>query len=223
MGRVDETRGLKLANAIRQETVASKRPNHRAAFLNIPYDTEFVDLFLAYIAAIAAHGLTPRATLEIPGGARRLDRIIELIRSCRYSFHDLSRVELDASAPPTPRFNMPFELGLAVACDRLVPNHHTWFVMESENRRLLKSLSDLGGTDVYVHDGNPEGVFREIGNALVRNARQPSLQDFSQIHQSLHASMPEILNRTGAKSVYEARVYKHLVVEASVFANNQVR
>jgi hypothetical protein len=50
--------------------------------------------------------MTPRATLEIPGGARRLDRIIELIGNCRYSFHDLSRVEIDAADPPTPRMNM---------------------------------------------------------------------------------------------------------------------
>jgi len=33
----------------------------------------------------------------------------------QYSFHDLSRVELDKKLPPTPRFNMPFELGLVVA------------------------------------------------------------------------------------------------------------
>jgi hypothetical protein len=118
---------------------------------------------------------------------------------------------------------MPFELGLAVACDRLVPNHHTWFVMESENRRLLKSLSDLGGTDVYIHDGNPQGVFREIGNALVRTARQPSVKDLQVIHESLRTVMPEILNRTAAKSVYEARSFKQLVVEASALANNQLR
>jgi hypothetical protein len=87
------------------------------------------------MAGLTAYGITPRATLEIPGGARRIDRIIELIRSCRYSFHDLSRVEIDFASPPTPRFNMPFELGLAVAWDRLVPTQHVWFVVESVNRR----------------------------------------------------------------------------------------
>jgi len=30
----------------------------------------------------------PSATLEIPGGARRLDRILILSKGCRYSFHD---------------------------------------------------------------------------------------------------------------------------------------
>ena len=69
-------------------------------------------MYLAYIAALTAYGMTPRATLEIPGGARRLDRIVELIAGCRYSFHDLSRVEIDPIDPPTHRLNMAFELGL---------------------------------------------------------------------------------------------------------------
>ena len=175
-----------------------------------------------HIAGLAGHGLTPRATLEIPGGVRRLDRIIDLIRECRYSFHDLSRVELDTIAPATPRFNMPFELGLAVACDRLTPNRHTWFVMESESRRLLKSLSDLAGTDPYVHDGSPDGVFREIGNALVRIARQPAVQDLHIIYEKLRDAVPEIIDRTGAKSVFEARAFRQLVVEASVLADKRM-
>jgi hypothetical protein len=40
-------------------------------------------------------------------------------------------VEIDPAHPPTPRFNMPFELGLAVAWDRHVPKQHVWFVLES--------------------------------------------------------------------------------------------
>lgn len=137
------------------------------AFLNIPYDNAFQSLYLAYIAGITAFGLAPRATIEIPGGARRPDRVFDLIKSCRYSFHDLSRVELDVRRPATPRFNMPFELGLAVAWDKLNAGQHVWFVLEAKSRRLHKSLSDLGGTDAYVHGGKPKGVFRELGNALV--------------------------------------------------------
>ncbi len=96
-----------------------------SAFLNIPYDEEFVDLYLAYIAGVAAFGIIPRTSLEIPGGERRLDRIFGLIQTCRYSFHDLSRVQLDEHRPPTPRFKMPFELGLTVAWDKLNPGTHS--------------------------------------------------------------------------------------------------
>jgi hypothetical protein len=130
-------------------------------FLNIPYDQAFQPLYLAYIAGLRAFRLEPRATLQIPGGARRL-RILELIGDCRYSFHDLSRVELNLKRPATPRFNMPFELGLAV-------------VFESRTWRAGKSLSDLSGTDVHVHDGTPAGVFRELCNALVSANHQPTV------------------------------------------------
>lgn len=189
-------------------------PNPPKAFLNIPYDDKFETLYLAYIAGITAYGLIPRATLEVPGGERRLDRIFELIRSCRYSLHDLSRVELDPRRPPTPRFNMPFELGLVVAWDKLHPGEHTWFVFEAKERRLLKSLSDLAGTDAYVHDGRPRGLFRQLSNALVRSVHPPTVEQMTNVCRGLQAALPAIRKRAGARSAFEARVFAELVVTA---------
>lgn len=193
--------------------------NPLGAFLKIPYDESFQALYLAYIAGITAFGLVPRATLEIPGGARRLDRIFGLIRSCRYSFHDLSRVELDMKPPPTPRFNMSFELGLAVAWEKLHPGEHDWFVLESRNRRLQKSLSDLGGTDVYIHDGRPSGLFRELCNALVRAGHQPTVQQMASIYRGLVAALPGITKRAGTRSAFEARPFSELVVTSRALAH----
>jgi len=85
-----------------------------SVFVNVPYGAEMSDLVIAYIAGLTSLGLVPRFTAELPIGAR-LDRIVELIRSCRYSVHDLSYVQLDKGQPRTPRFNMPFELGMTVA------------------------------------------------------------------------------------------------------------
>jgi hypothetical protein len=101
--------------------VRAKSPefSDNTVFLNIPYDGGFRRLYLAYISGLIHLGLKPRATIEIPGGQNRLDKIFDLIRSCRYSIHDLSRVQLDRKPPATPRFNMPFELGLAVASAKL--------------------------------------------------------------------------------------------------------
>ena len=115
-----------------------------SVFLNIPYDQGFSDLYLAYIAGAAAFGLVPRAAIEIPGGALRLNRIFALLLECRYSIHDVSRLE--------PRFGMPFELGLALAWSefnesgRIVPrSEHIWFVFAANRRGIGKSLSDLLG------------------------------------------------------------------------------
>lgn len=191
-------------------------------FLNIPYDKQFQHLYLAYISGISAFGLVPRATLEIRGGTRRLDRIFDLIQHCRYSVHDLSRVELDMKPPQTPRFNMPFELGLSVAWERARKKKHTWFVYEARNRRLTKSLSDLNGTDAYIHNATITGVFRELCNSFVRPGRQPSVQQMERIYRDVKKGLPEILRRAGTESVYQARVFKDICVVASASADRNV-
>jgi hypothetical protein len=151
------------------------RGRERSVFLNIPYDPGFQKLYLAYIAGVSAFGLVPRATLEIPTSERRLDRIIGLIDECAYSIHDLSRVQLDRKAPSTPRFNMPFELGLAVARNKS-QGRQQWYVCESLKRRVNKSLSDLDGTEVHIHEGTLRGLFAVLGDIFVRRRRQPSVQ-----------------------------------------------
>src|SRR5688500_13444601 len=88
----------------------------RQVFLNLPFDDirGYEDCFLAYVAGLLALGLVPRSVLEIPSGGRdRLTRIFRLMRECRYSIHDLSRIELRGGR--YPRFNMPLEAGMATA------------------------------------------------------------------------------------------------------------
>jgi hypothetical protein len=171
-----------------------------SVFLNVPYDAEFENLLLAYIVGISAFGFTPRATLEIPFGQRRLDRILSLIRQSRYSIHDLSRVQLDQNAPRTPRFNMPFELGLTVALERSAHAEHSWIVCETAPHRIKKSLSDLDGTDAYIHGGTVAGVFRELGNAFVGSSRQPTVTEMSQIYRLLRAQFRGVLKRLAQRT-----------------------
>ena len=195
------------------------RVSPKTAFINVPYDDRFQDLYLAFIAGLTAFGLDPRATLEVPGGTRRLDRIFDLITSCQYSFHDLSRVQLDRKRPLTPRFNMPFELGLVLGWLKTSGrSDHTWFVFESVGRRVSKSLSDLDGTDPYIHDGRPKGVFRELGNALVRSADQPTVQQMNTVYRNIKTASPLIVKNAGAKSLFEARVFRQIVVLARKYA-----
>lgn len=191
-------------------------------FLNIPYDKSIERLYLAYIAGIHAFGFVPHTTLEIPGSKRRLDRILDLIRGCNYSLHDLSRVQLDRRTPATPRFNMPFELGLAVAWDKVEKKGHNWFVFESLPHRAAKSLSDLGGTEVYIHDGTMIGVFRELCSAFVRQERQPNVTQMRQIYDDLRRSLPDILRRAGAQDPFQARVFSEICVVASESASRRV-
>jgi hypothetical protein len=194
-----------------------------SVFLNIPYDSQFENLFLAYIAAISAFGFIPRATIEIPFSGRRLDRILGLIEECRYSVHDLSRVQLDRTPPSTPRFNMPFELGLIAGLDRARQRGRAWAVCESEVHRIQKSLSDLNGTDVYIHDGTIRGVFRECGNIFVGSGRQPTVQQMMAIYRILRTNLAETLRRAGQPSPFNARVFRDLCVLASAAADELIR
>lgn len=191
------------------------RASPGSVFLNIPYDPGFENLLLAYIAAISAFGFTPRATLEIPFGQRRLDRILTLIRQSQYSIHDLSRVQLDRTAPRTPCFNTPFELGLTVAVQATENPDHAWVLCETVRRRINKSLSDLDGTDAYIHDGTIRGVFRELGNAFVGSRRQPTVTEMMQIYRVLRVRFKSILRNAGARDAFNARVFKELCVLAS--------
>ena len=189
-------------------------PQSKSVFLNFPYDRQFVSLYLACIVGICSFGLVPRVALELPGGKRRLDRIVELILSCRYSFHDLSRVELDLRRPQTPRMNMPFELGLTVMAAYHNPKRHTWCMFEKDYRRVLKSLGDLAGSDVYSHNGRPSGVLREIANALVLEHRQLEMRQLLAVYRQVKGALPSILKKRGAKSCYEAAVFRDMVYAA---------
>jgi hypothetical protein len=189
-----------------------------SAFLNIPYDPGYEDHFLAYITGVAAFGLDPRATLELTGGERRLDRIFKLIKACRYSFHDLSFVKLDRKLPATPRFNMPFELGLVVGWQNASPSGHERFVFESSRHRLQKSLSDMNGTDPFIYGSSADGILREIRNALSRHDVRPAAEQMRDIFDVLKEKVPQILTKAGASSVFEARPFADLVVMARQLA-----
>src|SRR3989449_1772313 len=193
------------------------------AFINAPSDASYESLFLALSGGLSGFGLIPRATLEIPGSERRLNRIVGLLRRCRYSFHDLSRVELDSTPPQTPRFNMPFELGLAVALKQTSRRHHEWFVFEAKAHRMSKSLSDLGGTDEHVHGGTPRGVLRTLTDALARSRHRPTVAELEQIYADVVKGAAAIKESLRAESLYSARPFKELVVAARISARQRIK
>jgi len=197
-----------------------KKLERQSVFLNIPYDTQFKNLYLAYIVSVSAIGFFPRATVGITG-AGRLDRISGLIETCAYSVHDLSRVQLDRNAPRTPRFNMPFELGLAVAWGRANPDYK-WFVFESVDRRLPKSLSDLAGTDPFIHTGTIAGVMREICNVFISPSIQPSVPQMLRMYRILAKGIPSILSNAGTDNLFTSRVFSDLCLAAAALRESML-
>jgi hypothetical protein len=202
--------------------VPSESSEGKAVFLNLPYDPQFESLCLAYICGVACFGLVPRATLEIPGD-RRLDRIVDLIQHCPFSLHDLSRVQLDRNKPTTPRFNMPFELGLVVAMTKLVDRRHAWYAFEAIPRRAEKSLSDLAGTDIYLHGGTVRGVLRQVSNAFIRQRRQPAVDEMASVYRYIRRELRTILKTSGARSIFDgARPFRDVCMAAILRARGEV-
>lgn len=199
-----------------------RKPDPQFAFLNIPFDKQFEPLYLAFIAGLSGFGLIPQAVLQIPGSERRLDRLTALMSRCQYSFHDISRVELDDRRPRVPRFNMPFELGAAVGMAEHGRYDHFWFAFESKPYRALKTLSDLNGTEIYAHEGKAVGVFRCLTNALARSEHRPTVLDLQAIYRDVRKAAQKIQHELAAHSLYDTRPFQDLVVAASLSAQTRI-
>jgi len=67
-----------------------------------------------------------------------------------------------------------------------------------------------------------KGLFRQLGNALVRIESQPSVQDMHFVYDKLRKALPALLKRTGGKTVFEANVFKELVMLATELSNGRM-
>ena len=89
-----------------------------SVFVNFPFDDNYLELFRGLIFTVYYCGFFPRTALEDNSATEhRLDKIYSMIEESKYGIHDLSRVELDPDNN-LPRFNMPFELGLFLGCNK---------------------------------------------------------------------------------------------------------
>jgi hypothetical protein len=200
---------------------STRAPRKRQVFLNVPFDDidAYEDCFLAYVGGLVGLGLKPRSVLEIPSGGRdRLTRIFRLMRECRYSVHDLSRVQLRAGR--YPRFNMPFELGLGTALSLAPGPPHDRYVFATGHRLVQRVASDLGGVDVYEHRGTARGVILALTNAFVRRRRSVGFPDLVALHRRLR-QWREINCRRHRprRSLYEPAIFSDLVFFASALGH----
>jgi hypothetical protein len=183
------------------------------AFINVPYSTRYERVYLALIAGVSAYGLVPSAAVRDPSSRFQLERIYELIASAQYSFHDLSFVSLDRKSPQTPRLNMAFELGLAVAVSRSVGANHQWYVFDTVPYRLDKALSDLGGIRPRIHNRSPESVLRALMNVLGRLTGGPTLADLLNVYGEVEKSARGI-KRDYSLDLFDTKPFADLIFAA---------
>jgi len=142
----------------------------RNVFVNCPFDAEYRLCFEALLFAVTFSEYRVRCALEDGDAANiRFDKLRRLIRESPRTIHDLSRTELGTNE--LPRFNMPFELGLAMGAKYFGSTRHrrnTALIMVREPYTLPAYLSDLGGNDPTAHHGNAHNVLRIVSRYLHR-------------------------------------------------------
>lgn len=187
-------------------------------FLNVPFDEPYEPLFVALIAGLTSLGQTPRCVLEIAEtGEGRLKRIIDLLRRCPASIHDVSRVETSlVNGRRVPRFNMPFELGLAMMLPEL--QAHDVHVFESTPHRLGWTLSDLGGIDPMIHGNDPTTILRRLLGAFARVDRQPTLAELQTVRSELSRAAQRYKRDRESDDIFDADAFQVLTTAAAASA-----
>jgi hypothetical protein len=149
---------------------AERRLNSEV-FVNCPFDDAYRPLFRALVFTIFACGYRSRCALEVnDSGALRLDKLRELIAACDRGIHDLSRVEL-SSPSGTPRFNMPFEFGVAVgarAFGGARQRRKRALVLARKREHWHPTVSDLAGIDPEFHHDEPRQLVAAVRRFLKR-------------------------------------------------------
>lgn len=191
-------------------------PVTRRVFINCPFDAEYERLFLALVAGIVGVGCEAHCVLEEPSDKSRLERLKELLGRCEASIHDLSRVTLSGAAGThVPRFNMPFELGLAYG-RQAFDGPHQCFVFEAEDYRVDRSLSDIKGIDPYIHHGTVDGILKAVRSALgAPSDKQVTLAQLRTLAEGVIAIVEDLKATEGWTSAFDRHVFTAAVAAAT--------
>jgi hypothetical protein len=190
-------------------------PNPTAVFINAPFDNSYESLFVTLVGALVFLGQEPHCVLEVPEkGEGRLARIFDLMRSCRLSIHDLSRVGTPA------RFNMPFELGLACALKLADPGSYEVFVLDTRPYRTDRTLSDYKGRDPLIHHGTSEGMLACLLDTFVTDIENAQ-REFRTAANALRKSVRILKSEMKANSLFRPALFRLLVAAATDIARER--
>ena len=143
-------------------------------FINCPFDPDYNRIFEAIVFAIHDCGFIPRCAKEEDEEVRII-KIGNLIEECKYGIHDISRTDPDDTG--LPRFNMPFELGLFAGCKRFGDIKKSYLVLDIEEHRYERFISDIKGIDVKAHHDNARNAVGIVRDWLRNVSRRTSIPD----------------------------------------------
>ena len=152
-----------------KSSLATSPASPTRVFINCPFDTDYKPYFEAAIFTIVRCGFAARSALEVKNsGEARISKIARIMEECPLGIHDISRTELD-NKNQLPRFNMPLELGLFLGAQFFGDKNQrqkACLVMDREEHRYQKFISDIAGQDISSHGGEIKNLVIEIRNFL---------------------------------------------------------
>ena len=178
-------------------------------FINCPFDSAYKPLFDAIVFAVHDCGFVARCALEEGDASQvRIEKIYNIIENCRYGIHDISRTELDEISR-LPRFNMPLELGIFLGAKRFGVEDQKGkkcLVMDKEQYRYQKFISDIASQDIFVHNNSPEEIIRVVrdwlgtasgrrtipGGGIIWRHYQDFLNDLPQLAQRFQLELADL-------------------------------
>lgn len=131
-------------------------------FLNYPFDDSFRGLADAMSFGVIAGGLLPVCGYDLTAPDRpRLEMLVDAIRNCHYSAHDLSRSQGEGPGN-FARMNMPIEMGMALfhalAAQR---RDHRCLFLVSTPHDYKSFASDVAGLDPRVHNSDESRILTD--------------------------------------------------------------
>ena len=136
----------------------------KSVFVNCPFDNEYFKLLKPLLFTLIYIGLKPRISETSDSGEVRLHKIKEMMEGSKFSIHDLSRME-PLTEDKLPRFNMPFECGIDFGIKLSNPQKYQnkkFLILEKEQYRYQRVISDISGNDIKAHKNNPENIIKVV-------------------------------------------------------------
>lgn len=132
-------------------------------FINCPFDNYYFPLLKPLLFTLIYIDLEPKISETSDSGEIRLLKIKNLMADSMYSIHDLSRME-PLKLKDYPRFNMPFECGIDFGLRMSSDDYGSkkFLILEKEQHRYQKVISDISGNDIKAHKNEPEQLVKVI-------------------------------------------------------------
>jgi hypothetical protein len=191
-------------------------------FINCPFDDSYAPLLRATVFTIFACGYRSRCALEqSDSGDLRFDKLTQMIQQCDLGIHDLSRTELSGAAR-TPRFNMPFELGLFLGAKQFGgprQKKKRTLVLAESRERWAPTISDLAGVDPVFHSNKPITAMQAVRDFLGSTPdgkRLPGEEAIEADFKRFEDDLPT-LAKQARQTLTEARRYSNFVTFVEEF------